>query len=81
VRIASVIVVPAAVFLAVLGAPLCEALFAYGAFSPRSAQYTARCSACSRWLVPFMLTSYSSGCSTHSENRPCHHRMVMLIVA
>src|SRR6202020_2265607 len=30
VRIASVIVVPAAVFLGVLGAPLCEFLFAHG---------------------------------------------------
>ena len=39
VRLASVIVVPAAVFLAVLGAPLCEFLFAHGHTTVASARY------------------------------------------
>ena len=48
VRIASVIVVPAAVFLAVLGAPICELLFNYR-LKPRGTRSTpARCSASSR---------------------------------
>ena len=47
VRLASVIVVPAAVFLAVLGPPLCEFLFSYGSTRPPTPGTSARCSACS----------------------------------
>src|ERR1700758_1775662 len=39
VRLASVIVVPAAVFLGVLGAPICELLFSYGAETAKDAQF------------------------------------------
>ena len=68
VRIASVIVVPAAVFLAVMGAPLCEFLFAHGhtdtaAARGRSARYSA--SSRSAWCRSCSPSS-SSGCSTRS---------------
>jgi putative peptidoglycan lipid II flippase len=57
VRLASVIVVPAAVFLAVLGAPLCEFLFSYGASSASNARYVGEVFGIfSLGLVPFMLT-------------------------
>jgi putative peptidoglycan lipid II flippase len=57
VRLASVIVVPAAVFLAVLGAPLCEFLFSYGSTSVESARYIGEVfGVFSLGLVPFMLT-------------------------
>jgi putative peptidoglycan lipid II flippase len=57
VRLASVIVVPAAVFLAVLGAPLCEFLFSYGAESAANARYIGEVfGVFSLGLVPFMLT-------------------------
>jgi putative peptidoglycan lipid II flippase len=83
VRIASVIVVPAAVFLGVLGAPLCEALFAHGAFSPRAAQYTGEVfGVFSLGLVPFMLTQLQLRVFySFQENRtPAVIGMVMLIV-
>jgi murein biosynthesis integral membrane protein MurJ len=57
VRLASVIVVPAAVFLAVLGAPLCELLFAYGSETVADARYTGEVfGMLVLGLVPFMLT-------------------------
>jgi putative peptidoglycan lipid II flippase len=57
VRLASVIVVPAAVFLAVLGAPLCELLFSWGASTPADARYIGEVfGVFSLGLVPFMLT-------------------------
>ena len=57
VRLAAVIVVPAAVFLAVLGPPLCEVLFAHGSTSPEKARYIGEVfSAFSLGLMPFMLT-------------------------
>jgi putative peptidoglycan lipid II flippase len=57
VRLASVIVVPAAVFLAVLGAPLCEFLFSWGASKPADARYIGEVfGVFSLGLVPFMLT-------------------------
>ncbi len=57
VRLASVIVVPAAVFLAVLGTPLCEFLFAHGSTSPEKARYIGEVfSAFSLGLEGFMLT-------------------------
>jgi putative peptidoglycan lipid II flippase len=57
VRLASVIVVPAAVFLGVLGAPLCELLFAYGGEKVPEARYTGEVfGMLALGLVPFMLT-------------------------
>jgi putative peptidoglycan lipid II flippase len=57
VRIASVIVVPAAVFLAVLGAPLCEFLFAHGnTHTAQARQIGEVFGVFSLGLVPFMLT-------------------------
>jgi putative peptidoglycan lipid II flippase len=57
VRLASVIVVPAAVFLAVLGGPLCEFLFSYGAETAANARYIGEVFGIfSLGLVPFMLT-------------------------
>jgi putative peptidoglycan lipid II flippase len=57
VRLASVIVVPAAVYLGILGAPLCEVLFAHGAESVSDARYTGEVfGMLSLGLVPFMLT-------------------------
>jgi putative peptidoglycan lipid II flippase len=57
VRLASVIVVPASVFLAVLGAPLCEFLFAHGSTSVEKARYIGEVFGMfSLGLMPFMLT-------------------------
>jgi putative peptidoglycan lipid II flippase len=57
VRLASVIVVPAALFLAVLGAPLCEFLFSYGSTNVNEARYIGEVfGMLSLGLVPFMLT-------------------------
>jgi putative peptidoglycan lipid II flippase len=55
-RLASVIVVPAAVVLAVLGAPLAEVLFGYGSTSVASARYLGEIFAVfSLGLLPYML--------------------------
>jgi putative peptidoglycan lipid II flippase len=57
VRLASVIVVPAAVFLAVLGAPLCEFLFSYGASTIADSRFIGEVfGVFALGLVPFMLT-------------------------
>jgi putative peptidoglycan lipid II flippase len=57
VRLASVIVVPAAVFLGVLGTPICELLFAYGSETVADARYTGEVfGMLSLGLVPFMVT-------------------------
>jgi len=57
VRLASVIVVPAAVFLGVLGAPVCELLFGYGKETITEAQYTGEVfGLLSLGLIPFMIT-------------------------
>jgi putative peptidoglycan lipid II flippase len=57
VRLAAVMVVPATVFLAVLGAPLCEFLFAHGSTSAENARYVGEVFAVfSLGLMPFMLT-------------------------
>jgi putative peptidoglycan lipid II flippase len=83
VRIASVIVVPAAVFLAVLGPPLCELLFAHGSLSARGAQYTGEVFGIfALGLVPFMLTQLQLRVFySFRENRtPAVIGMVMLIV-
>jgi putative peptidoglycan lipid II flippase len=83
VRIASVIVVPAAVFLAVLGPPLCELLFAYGSFNARGAQYTGEVfGVFALGLVPFMLTQLQLRVFySFRENRtPAVIGIVMLLV-
>jgi putative peptidoglycan lipid II flippase len=55
-RLASVIVVPAAVVLAVLGAPLSEVLFGYGSTSVASARYLGEIFAVfSVGLLPYMV--------------------------
>ena len=56
VRLASVVVVPAALILAVLGAPLAEAVFGYGSTSVASARYVGEIFAVfSLGLLPFTL--------------------------
>jgi putative peptidoglycan lipid II flippase len=56
VRLASVIVVPAALILAVLGAPLAEAVFGYGSTSVASARYVGEIFAVfALGLLPFTL--------------------------
>jgi putative peptidoglycan lipid II flippase len=55
-RLASVIVVPAAMILAVLGAPLAESIFGYGSTSAASARYLGEIFAVfSLGLLPYML--------------------------
>jgi putative peptidoglycan lipid II flippase len=55
-RLASVIVVPAALILAVLGAPLAEGVFGYGSTSAASARYLGEIFAVfSLGLLPYML--------------------------
>ena len=57
VRLSSVIVVPAAIFLGVLGAPLAEVIFSYGSTHASSAQYIGQVFGIfSLGLVPYMLT-------------------------
>jgi len=83
VRLASVIVVPAAVFLGVLGAPLCEFLFAHGSTSPQQARYIGEVFGMfSLGLVPFMLTQLQLRVfySFHENRTPAIIGMVMLVV-
>jgi putative peptidoglycan lipid II flippase len=83
VRVASVIVVPAAVFLAVLGGPLCEFLFAHGHTTTAQARYIGEVfGVFSLGLVPFMLTQLQLRVFySFRENRlPAVIGMVMLIV-
>jgi len=57
VRLSSVIVVPAAIFLGVLGGPIAQVIFSYGSTSPASAQYIGQVFGLfSLGLVPYMLT-------------------------
>ena len=83
VRVASVIVVPAAVFLGVLGAPLCEFLFAHGNTTWQQARYIGEVfGAFCVGLVPFMFTQLQLRVFySFRENRtPAILGMVMLIV-
>jgi putative peptidoglycan lipid II flippase len=83
VRLASVIVVPSAVFLAVLGAPLCELLFSYGAESAADARYIGEVfGVFSLGLVPFMLTQLQLRVfySFHENRTPALIGVVMLAV-
>jgi putative peptidoglycan lipid II flippase len=57
VRLASVIVVPAAIYLGLLGGPLAEVLFSYGTVDPHHARYIGEVFGLfSLGLVPYMLT-------------------------
>jgi putative peptidoglycan lipid II flippase len=83
VRLASVIVVPAAVFLAALGAPLCEFLFSYGSSSATDGRFIGEVFAMfSLGLVPFMLTQLQLRVfySFHESRTPAIIGMVMLLV-
>jgi putative peptidoglycan lipid II flippase len=83
VRIASVIVVPAAIFLGVMGAPLCEFLFAHGnTGTPEARQIGEVFGVFSLGLVPFMLTQLQLRVfySFHQNRTPAIIGMVMLIV-
>jgi putative peptidoglycan lipid II flippase len=83
VRLASVIVVPAAVFLAVLGPPLCMLLFSYGSNTVANARYIGEVfGVFSLGLVAFMLTQLQLRVFySFRENRtPAIIGMVMLIV-
>jgi putative peptidoglycan lipid II flippase len=83
IRLASVIVVPAAVFLAALGPPLCQFLFSYGSNTARNAQYIGEVFAMfSLGLVPFMFTQLQLRVfySFHENRTPAIIGMVMLVV-
>jgi putative peptidoglycan lipid II flippase len=57
VRLASVLVVPAAIYLGLLGGPLAEFLFSYGSTTPAHARYVGEVFGLfSLGLVPYMLT-------------------------
>ncbi|HEX2824578.1 MAG TPA: murein biosynthesis integral membrane protein MurJ, partial [Streptosporangiaceae bacterium] len=57
VRLAAVIVVPAAIYLGLLGGPLAEFLFSYGSTDPAHARYVGETFGLfSLGLVPYMLT-------------------------
>jgi len=83
VRLASVIVVPAAVFLGVLGAPLCEFLFSYGSLSVSEAHYIGQVfGLLSLGLVPFMVTQLQLRVfySFHDNRTPAIVGIVMFVV-
>jgi putative peptidoglycan lipid II flippase len=83
VRLASVIVVPAAVFLGVLGAPLCEFLFSFGSSSALDGRYIGEVfGVFALGLVPFMLTQLQLRVfySFHENRTPAIIGMVMLVV-
>ena len=83
VRVASVLVVPAAVFLGVLGAPLAELLFAHGRTTTDQARYIGEVfGAFSIGLVPFMFTQLQLRVfySFRENKTPAILGMVMLIV-
>ena len=83
VRIASVIVVPAAVFLGVLGAPLSEFLFAHGHTTTDQARYIGEVfGAFAVGLLPFMFTQLQLRVfySFRENKTPAILGMVMLII-
>ena len=83
VRLASVIVVPAAVFLAVLGPPMCELLFAWGSETVPDARYIGEVfGVFALGLVPFMLTQLQLRVfySFRANRTPAVVGMVMLLV-
>jgi putative peptidoglycan lipid II flippase len=83
VRLASVIVVPAAVFLGILGAPICELLFGHGSLSVGEARYIGEVfGVLSLGLVPFMVTQLQLRVfySFHDNRTPGIIGLVMLAV-
>jgi murein biosynthesis integral membrane protein MurJ len=83
VRLASVIVVPAAVFLAVLGAPICEFLFGHGHTTVDQARYIGEVfGAFCLGLLPFMLTQLQLRVfySFHESRTPAVIGMLMLVI-
>jgi putative peptidoglycan lipid II flippase len=83
VRLASVIVVPAAVFLAVLGAPLCEFLIGHGHTTTDQARYIGEVfGAFCLGLLPFLLTQLQLRVfySFHESRTPAVIGMIMLII-
>jgi len=81
VRLASVIVVPAAVFLGILGAPLCEFLLAIGHTSWQDARYIGEVfGAFCVGLLPFMFTQLQLRVfySFHESKTPAIIGMIML---
>jgi putative peptidoglycan lipid II flippase len=83
VRLASVIVVPASIFLAVLGTPLCEFLFAHGSTSLDKARYIGEVfGVFSLGLMPFMLTQLQLRVfySFRQNRAPALIGMMMLVV-
>jgi putative peptidoglycan lipid II flippase len=83
VRVASVIVVPASIFLAVLGTPLCEFLFAHGSTSLDKARYIGEVfGVFSLGLMPFMLTQLQLRVfySFRQNRAPAFIGMAMLVV-
>jgi putative peptidoglycan lipid II flippase len=83
VRLASVIVVPAAVFLGALGAPLCVLLFAHGSTHVDQGRYIGEVfGMLSLGLLPFMLTQLQLRVfySFHDNRTPALIGVVMLVV-
>jgi len=83
VRIASVIVVPAAVFLGILGAPMCEFLLTRGHTSWEDARYIGEVfGAFCVGLLPFMFTQLQLRVfySFHESRTPAIIGMIMLAV-
>lgn len=83
VRLASVIVVPAAVFLGVLGGPMCEFLFGYGNATTEQARYIGEVfGAFCVGLLPFMLTQLQLRVfySFHESRTPAVVGMIMLVI-
>jgi putative peptidoglycan lipid II flippase len=82
VRLTAVIVVPAAVFLGILGAPICELLFAHGSLSVSEARYVGEVfGMLSLALVPFTLTQLQLRVfySFHDSRTPVIIGLAMLI--
>ena len=82
-RLASVIVVPAALVLAVLGEPLSEALFGYGSTSVASARYLGEIFAVfSLGLLPYMVFQRPScGCSTRCTTAARRMTLIGLVAS
>ncbi|HET9082544.1 MAG TPA: murein biosynthesis integral membrane protein MurJ [Trebonia sp.] len=83
VRVASVIVVPAAVFLGVLGGPICEFLFGHGNTTTDQARYIGEVfGAFCVGLLPFMLTQLQLRVfySFHESRTPAVVGMIMLVI-
>ncbi|HMH94835.1 MAG TPA: murein biosynthesis integral membrane protein MurJ, partial [Streptosporangiaceae bacterium] len=82
-RLASVIVVPAALVLAVLGEPLSEALFGYGSTSVASARYLGEIFAVfSLGLLPYMLFQLLLRVfyATHDSRTPALIGVVTMVI-